>query len=192
MRSIAFSATWSALKGQRSERLLAESQEAYFSVLYQRYYPAVLAFLQFLVGTQQGAEDLSSLVFEKVWLHLSEIQDAETAGPWLFRVARNCAVDYFRRNKSVASLEQLLPTEHPQATSCEEVVIAREEERTLLAHLNLLTERERVVIGLKFAVGLTNREIARVLAVPEGTVGSTLYRALRSLRAALKEGGPSR
>jgi RNA polymerase sigma-70 factor (ECF subfamily) len=191
MRSIAFSAAWSSLKEQRGENLLAESQEAYFSALYQRYYPAVLAFLQFLTGTQQGAEDLASLVFEKTWLHLAELQDAETAGPWLFRVARNCAVDYFRRNKPIASLEQLLPTEHPQATSSEEAAIAREEERILLAHLGLLTERERVVIGLKFAVGLTNRDIARILSVPEGSVGSMLYRALRRLRAALKEGGPS-
>jgi len=59
----------------------------------------------------------------------------------------------------------------------------------ILAHLNSLSEREREVIGLKFVVSLTNREIARILQIPEGTVSSLLYRALRHLRAALDEQG---
>jgi DNA-directed RNA polymerase specialized sigma24 family protein len=52
---------------------------------------------------------------------------------------------------------------------------------------NHLLQREREVIGLKFVAGLHNREIARVLSVPEGTVSSLLYRALRRLCASLGE-----
>ena len=46
---------------------------------------------------------------------------------------------------------------------------------------------EREMIGLKFVARLCNREIARVLQVPEGTVSSTLYRALGRLRTAFDE-----
>jgi DNA-directed RNA polymerase specialized sigma24 family protein len=81
----------------------------------------------------------------------------ETVGSWLFRIARNCATDYFRRRKPVVSLECLLPAQHPRIVSLEEVAIAREEERILLAHLCQLSEREREVIGLKFAVGMSNK-----------------------------------
>ena len=190
MKSISISASWSSLarQGKKSERLAAE-QGVSFDALYRQYYAPVFAFLQFLVGAPEVAEDLASLVFEKAWAHLADIRGQDIAGPWLFRVARNCASDYFRRNKPALSLESLLPAQHPRATSLEEVAIAREEERRLLAHLRLLSEREREVVGLKFAVGMTNREIARILQTPEGTVGSLLHRALRRLRAALSEEG---
>src|SRR5579872_5539413 len=156
-KSIPISAAWSSLMRQEKRReRLVEGQGVSFDTLYQHYYAAIFAFLYFLAGTPEVAEDLASLVFEKVWTHLADVQSLETAGPWLFRIARNCATDYFRRRKPVVSLEGLLPTQHPHADSLEEVAIAREEERILLAHLGLMSEREREVIGLKFAVGMSN------------------------------------
>ncbi len=190
MKSVTISTAWSSLMRQEKRReLLVGEQSVSFDALYQQYYPAIFTFLHFLVGTPEVAEDLASIVFEKVWKHLADVQAYDTAGPWLFRIARNCATDYFRRCKPVVSLECLLPTQHPQMVSLEEVAIAREEERILLAHLSQLSEREREVIGLKFAVGLTNREMARMLQLPEGTVSSLLHRALRRLRVALDEEG---
>lgn len=190
MKSVTFSAAWASLArpGKRSERLVGE-QGVCFDALYRQYYAPLFAFLHFLAGSPEVAEDLASLVFEKAWAHLADIREQDMAGPWLFRVARNCATDYFRRCKPVISLESLLPEQHPQAAPLEEVALAREEERRLLTHLRLLSEREREVVGLKFAVGMTNREIARLLEMPEGTVGSLLHRALRRLRAALNEEG---
>lgn len=182
-------AAWSSLTqtGQHSQHA-ADGQACCFEELYGWYYPGVLAFLRFLVGKPEVAEDLASLVFEKAWTHLAELR-AETANSWLLRVARNCAVDYLRRCKPLVSLERLVPAEHPAHGSLEEIALAREEGRILLAGLRHLSAREREVIGLKFVVGQTNREIARVLQVPEGTIGSLLYRALRRLRAELEKEG---
>lgn len=191
-RRIALSSAWSLFlrQGERGETA-AGGQYAGFETLYRRNYPAVLALLCFLTGRPEVAEDLASLVFEKALIHLVDVQSLETAGPWLYRVARNCAIDYFRRSKPTISLEHLVTEEHPRLDSLEEGAIAREQQRYLLAHLGQLPERERVVIGLKFVAGLTNREIAHVLQLPEGTIGSLLYRALRRLHAALSgEGGP--
>jgi RNA polymerase sigma factor (sigma-70 family) len=189
MRRIAISAAWSSFVRQKEwSESIAGDHYTDFDALYRQYYPRILVFLCFLVGKPEVAEDLASLVFEKALVHLADMQAPDTAGPWLFRVARNCATDYFRRCKPIVSLEQLITEEHPQAESLEAAAIASEEQRYLLAHLEQLTER--VVIGLKFVAGLHNREIARVLQIPEGTVGSALYRTLRRLRAALDaEGG---
>jgi len=87
------------------------------------------------------------------------------------------------------SLEELRPAYHPQTASLEAAALAREEEQLLLARLSCLSPSEREVIGLKFAAGLKNREIARILQIPEGTVSSLLYRALRRLRRAFEEKG---
>lgn len=159
-----------------------------FDELYQRYYPRVLAFLRFRVGVPDVAEDLTSLVFERALLHFDDLQSGEAAGAWLFRIARNCAADYFRRRRQQVSLDLLIDADHPDyllANSPEEAALLSEERTLLLAQLSHLSEREREVIGLKFVACLHNCDIARVMHMPPGTVGSILHRALGRLREAL-------
>lgn len=181
------------------EQALQEQQKLSFDEIYQRYYPRVLAFLRFRIGQADIAEDLTSLVFERALLHFDDLQTGEAAGAWLFRIARNCAADYFRRRRQEVSLDLLIDTDCPDhpgyltypnhplplASSPEEVALLREERSSLLLHLSHLSEREREVIGLKFVACLHNCEIARVMHIPPGTVGSILHRALGRLRDAL-------
>lgn len=182
---------WSSLLRQHERSVGANEDGVCFDALYRRYYPGVLAFLCFLVGSPEVAEDLASIVFEKAMQHLADVRTPEVIGSWLFRIARNCATDYFRRCKPTISLEQLIIEEHPQTEALEQQILVREEQSFLLAHLKQLSEREREVIGLKFVAGLNNREIASILQIPEGTVGSLLYRTLRRLRTILTEEGGS-
>lgn len=158
---------------------------AFFAELYKKYYTRVLAYIRFRLGRLDYAEDLTSLVFERAFMHIQDLQTTEAAGSWLFRIAQNCVVDYFRRHRQEVSLETLLYTEHPWQESPEDIVLMREEVDGLLLHLKNLSEREQEVIGLKFVAQLSNNEIARILHMPSGTVGSHLYRALKRLREAV-------
>ena len=164
-------------------------QELAFDDLYGQYYARVYAYLRFRVGSTEVAEDLVSQVFERALTHLPDLQSTAAAGAWLFRIARNCATDYFRRLRPSASLDTLIDSCHPRECSPEELIVAQEERARLLVLLKRLPEREREVIGLKFVACLQNREIARVLNMPEGTVGSLLHRTLARLRVALHDEG---
>jgi|GEM_PF-156267 len=164
-------------------------RELAFDDLYGQYYARVYAYLRFRVGSTEVAEDLVSQVFERALTHLADLQSTAAAGAWLFRIARNCATDYFRRLRPAASLDTLIDSNHPRGCSPEEVIVAQEERARLLMQLKRLPEREREVIGLKFVACLQNREIARVLNMPEGTVGSVLHRTLARLRDALHDEG---
>jgi RNA polymerase sigma factor (sigma-70 family) len=164
-------------------------RELAFDDLYEQYYTRVYAYLRFRVGSTEVAEDLVAQVFERALTHLEDLQSTAAAGAWLFRIARNCATDYFRRLRPAASLDTLIDSNHPRGCSPEEVVVAQEERTRLLTQLKRLPEREREVIGLKFVACLQNREIARVLNIPEGTVGTVLHRTLARLRDALYEEG---
>ena len=188
MKRMAISSVWSSFARGRNE-FIVRDVSARFDALYQQNYHTILAFLRFLVGTPEVAEDLTALVFEKALTHLTDVHSSDAISPWLFRIARNCATDYFRRYKPILSLEQLVIAEHPQTYTLEEIAIAREEQRQLIALLSKLSEREREILGLKFVVGLHNREIAHILQISEGTVGSSLHRVLRRLRAALRGEG---
>lgn len=163
--------------------------ELAFDDLYEQYYARVYAYLRFRVGSTEVAEDLVSQVFERALTHLADLQSTAAAGAWLFRIARNCAIDHFRRQRPTASLDTLIDSSHPRDCSPEEVILAQEERARLLLHLKRLPEREREVIGLKFVACLQNREIARVLNMPEGTVGSLLHRTLARLRDVLHDEG---
>ena len=163
--------------------------ELAFDDLYEQYYARVYAYLRFRVGSIEVAEDLVSQVFERALTHLADLQSAAAVGAWLFRIARNCATDYFRRLRPASSLDMLIDSSHPRECSPEEMILAQEERARLLILLKRLPEREREVIGLKFVACLQNREIARVLNMPEGTVGSLLHRTLARLRDALHDEG---
>ncbi len=162
-------------------------RELAFDDLYGQYYARVYAYLRFRVDSVEVAEDLVSQVFERALTHMADLQSPGAVGAWLFRIARNCAADYFRRQRPVASLDVLADAGHPKECSPEEMIVAQEERAHLLILLKRLPEREREVIGLKFVACLQNREIARVLNIPEGTVGSLLHRTLARLRGALHD-----
>ncbi len=170
-------------------RLMDRKSHIFFDTLYQQYSPRVLAYFRFRVGKADVAEDLTSLVFERALRHSADLKTSEAAAAWLFRIAQNCAHDYFRRQRPEVSWEQLAGVDLPQQRSSEEQVLADEERRSLLAHISHLSEREQEIIGLKFVAHLTNRQIAKVLHMPEGTVSSLLYRTLGKLRDVLQEGG---
>ncbi len=169
--------------------LMNKESHVFFDRLYQQYYPRVLAYFRFRTGKGDVAEDLTSLVFERAFMHMTDLKTTEAAAAWLFQIARNCAHDYFRHQRPEVSLEKLVDVARLQHRSSEEQVLADEERRSLLAHVSHLSEREQEIIGLKFVAHLTNRQIAKVLHMPEGTVGSLLYRSLGKLRDALQEGG---
>jgi RNA polymerase sigma factor (sigma-70 family) len=178
-------------KTEKKSALTVEigSHKVSFDELYQQYYERVLAYMRFRTGSTDAAEDLVAQVFERAVSHLDDLQSPGAVGAWLFRIARNCAADYFRRYRVTVSLDTLVDGNHPRECSPEEELVAREERMLLLTQLNRLSEREREVIGLKFVACLQNREIARVLHMPEGTVGSLLHRALSRLRDALHDEG---
>ena len=178
-------------KTEKKSALTVEigSHKVSFDELYRQYYERVLAYMRFRTGSMDAAEDLAAQVFERAVSHLDDLQSPGAVGAWLFRIARNCAADYFRRYRVMVSLDTLVDGNHPRESSPEEELVAREERMLLLTQLNRLSEREREVIGLKFVACLQNREIARVLHMPEGTVGSLLHRALSRLRDALHDEG---
>lgn len=190
------SSLWSLpVKRDKDQALILKvgNAKVSFDDFYEWYYPRVLAYMRFRIGKPDVVEDLTSLVFERALTHLDDLRTPEAIGAWLFRIARNCAADYFRQFRGhmpEVSLDALDAADHPWGCTPEETALAGEERAALLTQLEQLSEREREVIGLKFVAHLSNREIARVLHMPEGTVSSLLHRALVRLRDALHtEGG---
>ena len=148
---------------------------------------AVYAYIRYRVSNADAAEELTAKTF------LKAVERLETFDPgrgeltvWLFGIARNVITDHIRARRRwrwlpVDWLHQLeSPGPNPERT-----VVAEEEHRHLAAALAHLPDRDRDVLGLKFASGLTNREIARITKLTESNVGVIVYRAVGRLREQL-------
>jgi RNA polymerase sigma factor (sigma-70 family) len=157
-----------------------------FEELYRSTFPRVYAYVASLLRDRSAAEDVAALTFERAYRKRSGFSARRgTPEAWVFGIARNAALDELRRRKRSAALaaepgDVWSPGPDEQA----ERAFRREEVRAALASLD---PRDRDLIALKFAGGLSNAEIARVLRVSESNVGTRLHRAVEKLRKACRE-----
>jgi RNA polymerase sigma-70 factor (ECF subfamily) len=154
-----------------------------FTELYERTFPRVYAYVASLLRDRSAAEDVTAQAFERAYRKRRAYKPGRgSMDAWLFGIARNAALDELRRRKRRAVLE--VDPEDTDARPPEdhaELAVRREAVRAALASLD---GQERDLIALKFAGGLSNGEIARVLRMSESNVGTRLHRTITKLREA--------
>jgi RNA polymerase sigma-70 factor (ECF subfamily) len=154
-----------------------------FSELYERTFPRVYAYVASLLRDRSAAEDVTAQAFERAYRKRRSYRPARgSMDAWLFGIARNAALDELRKRKRRAVLEtDPEDTGSPAPEDQVELAVRRETVRAALASLD---GQERDLIALKFAGGLSNGEIARVLGMSESNVGTRLHRTITKLREA--------
>jgi RNA polymerase sigma-70 factor (ECF subfamily) len=154
-----------------------------FAELYERTFPRVYAYVASLLRDRSAAEDVTAQAFERAYRKRRTYRASRgSMDAWVFGIARNAALDELRKRKRRATLE--IDPEDTGATAPEdhaEQALRREAVRAALAALD---GQERDLIALKFAGGLSNGEIARVLRMSESNVGTRLHRTITKLREA--------
>ncbi len=150
--------------------------------LYRELFPSVYGFIRFRVGDPHLAEDLTSTVFERALSRLASVREPERVRGWLFTVARNAVTDERRRRRPAAELAAADTLTHLWVDSPEHLAIDRDEWRRLLGYLADLDDREREILGLRFAAGLTNREAGEIVRLSESNVAQIVHRAVVKLR----------
>lgn len=171
-------------KGDGDTRSAAEA----FAEIYEEYLPKVFRYVSYRVGDIYLAEDLTSTVFEKALTRLSSFRsDKASFSTWLFSIARNVVIDYYRATSrhTAGGLAERYETDSNRE-SPEEEVEKREGLRRLHTSLAALPEREQEIVSLKFGAEMTNRQIAVALNLSESNVGTILYRVIGQLRQNLK------
>lgn len=173
-------------------RLIRRAQqgdaEAY-SALYGRHYDAVYRYCYYRVGDVALAQDLASEVFVRM---VEKLDTFRVRGrpllAWLYTIARNLVTDAQRRNSKVThlSLDKAESMSHDGQEELDRLVDRRLQADCLAAAMGHLTEDQRQVVLLKFMEGLSNAQVARLLAKTEGSIKSLQHRALGSLRRSLE------
>lgn len=176
--------------GNAEQALVAQAirgDHTAFGALYDLYLDAIYGFVYYQVSNVQEAEDLTEIVFLKAFEKLPEFRGAkkmENFRAWLYRIARNQVIDFYRTRKPSANLDPdlALPAHDPPP---EDLVQLGESTRDLRLALGRLEGLHRQVLLLRFMGELSYSETAAALGLTENYVRVLQYRALRRLRALL-------
>src|SRR5439155_10717156 len=89
-----------------------ERDAAAFGRLYEAYLDRIFRYVYFRVGSTSDAEDLTEQVFLKAWEAIDRYQPRGTPfTAWLYRLAHNLVIDYYRSRRPTTPLEEIVDTE---------------------------------------------------------------------------------
>jgi RNA polymerase sigma-70 factor, ECF subfamily len=160
-----------------------------FEDLYRAHLRDVYSYAYYRVGNHHDAEDLTEQAFLQAYRHFERAR-RESRGrplrPWLIRIAHNLASNHHRdrARRPTANIEAVEPPSHPHGT--ERVVEGRERLRAVIEHLDELSEDRREALIMRFALGMSNREIARALGRSDGATKVLIHRAIKQLEESME------
>jgi RNA polymerase sigma factor (sigma-70 family) len=164
-----------------------------YEQLVWRYQQPVFRAAYLVTRSAADAEEAAQDAFVKAHAALGRFRTGAPLRPWLMRIAVNESRNRRRAAGRRAALtlraaaDQALQEE---VHSPEAALLAAERHRELLEALERLDEKDRLVIGCRFFLELSERETAEVLGWRVGTVKSRLSRALGRLRSEIGEEMP--
>ncbi len=155
--------------------------EIAFGMVYDLYFEKVYRFVYYRVNHRQTAEDLVAEVFTKAWNKLPEIQNPNLFNAWIYQIARNLVIDFYRSRKFEVDIQTL-----ENVLEYEENILERTnlqfQQKIMLAALKKLSPDQQIVIKLKFLDELDNSEIAKILNKSEGAIRVIQHRAIVELK----------
>jgi RNA polymerase sigma-70 factor (ECF subfamily) len=162
----------------------AQATEEDFEQFYHAELPRVYNFFRYRFGDDPLAEDLTSETFEKAWQHREKYRrDLSALSTWIFTIARNIAIDHYRKKGNELPLDEAVDLPSDEMT-VDELAQQHTEYARLSILLSQLANRERELVALKYGAGLTNRAIAGLSGLRESNVAVILHRAIHTLRDA--------
>ncbi|MCC6930237.1 MAG: RNA polymerase sigma-70 factor [Gemmatimonadaceae bacterium] len=168
-------------------RRLRAGDERALEELFRAYYAGMCAFVRRFVHAPDIAEELVQDVFFKLWSKREALSDIDALRTYLFRAARNTALNHLRRKKlENAWEEQEAARGEPMTNAATDDDASTDEvSRAVNGAISRLPTRCREIFVMSREGNMTYAEIAGALGISIKTVETQMGRALKSLRASL-------
>lgn len=149
--------------------------------IYEAYYLRIYRFIFYRVSHKETAEDLTEDVFIKAFAGLKNLSQLEAFEGWLFQIARNLVIDYYRKKKQLVPLDSIENTLEYD-TNVVDIINLKIEQSILIKIIKELNDEQQTVIKLKFLEDLDNSTIAKLLNKTEGSIRVIQHRAISKLK----------
>lgn len=151
-----------------------------FERLYDSYYDGVYRYIFMCVKDKWNTEDIIATVFMKIYENRDKIQDVESSKNWVFRIAHNTIIDFYRKNGKVILIDDFI--ESASEEDGYENILTKDEFSRVRKFIEELPQETVNMIYLRFYGGLKFKEIAEVVNKTESTVKSIVTRGLKKIR----------
>jgi RNA polymerase sigma-70 factor (ECF subfamily) len=161
-----------------------------YEELVKRYQQLAFRTAYVVTRSAADAEDAAQEAFVKAYYALDRFRPGAPFKPWLMRIVVNEALNRRRAGSRQEGLALRMSQSRPSggvAPSPEVAILDAETQRQVVAALNVLSERDRLVVALRYFFDMSEGEMAQVLECPVGTVKSRLSRALARVKEALPD-----
>lgn len=166
---------------------LQAGDTAALDLLMKRHHAEVTGFIWRMTGNHRDAEDLAQETFVRAFFQIQQYRPRAPFAAWLYRIARNLCLDYFRSRVQRQKSQNIplneawnVPESAPSASQAEAAKLLQESIGDLPVHL-----REPLV--LTALEGMSHEEAGRRLGISSKAVEAKCYRAREKLRKFLKK-----
>lgn len=155
-----------------------------FTLLFNKHKRRVYNYALKMLGDKMHADDVVQDVFIKLFEHLNSIQNRQSVQFWLFKIARNEILTFYRSPKNkklITNSVDISKVEIESPLLLTDEIENKELNKLILNELDLMNEDFKEVFVLKEYSGLSYKEIASLLGIDEELVKSRLYKARQKL-----------
>lgn len=152
-----------------------------FAKLYDLYIKKIYDFTYFRTHHKQTAEDLTSLTFTKAFEKIERFNSKKGKfSTWLYQIARNTVIDYYRSNKQADDLSNAFNLSSSE--NVETDVDTKINLEKVNQYLKKLPEKSREIIIMRVWDGLPYKEIAFIVGSTEAACKMTFLREIKKLK----------
>lgn len=153
-----------------------------FDELYRQHVAEIYRFVFYKVSSKETAEDITAQVFMQALEHLAKFQYQPGAkfSSWLYTIARNQVIDYYRKHKEVANVDEIDPIPVPEtASSTVDEHIHQERVQVILKQL---APDDQEILTLRLWQEKSYSEVAKILQLNLVTARARYSRALKKFK----------
>lgn len=164
--------------------LLIQGDEAAFSELYVRYKDKLRYFCISLLKSNEEANDIVQEIFVRIWESRSFIHPDLSFSSFLYTMARNRILNFFRDMDVETKVKSVLAMQTPEEDDpVNSEIIYSEYQRILKEAIHSLPPQRQKIFNMSRMENLSHKEIAARLGISVNTVQDHISEALRTIKA---------
>ena len=170
------------------QQVTSQSDYAAFEQLFHRHYSNLCRYAYTYLKAHDASEEVVSDVFLKIWKNRDTLHIQSSISAYLGRATRNLAIDHLRySNRQRRKTYDLVGDFQANDASPSDLIIGNETNRLIEAAIEALTPQAKLIFRMSRDNNMTQADIAQKLNLSIKTIEAHIGRALKSLRASLRQ-----
>lgn len=165
--------------------LMSKGDKKAYETMFRRFYPKVHRFVAMLLKNEDDADDVSQLIFLKVWNKREKFADIQDFDSYLFILAKYTVINYISSKHIIPIDIDSLPDRYANESSPHDDVVVKDTQLLIDMVVESMPQQRQMIYRMSREQHLKNEEIAQRLGIQKKTVENHLNLALKEIKKAL-------